>query len=109
MLEVKPFRLGVVEGFFGKSWSWEARRHYAQFLSGNGFTTYLYAPKNDDYFRKHWTQLTLLRYLKRLKLLFRCGGDESTHRGVHPLYRHCHTVAHPWYLCELSRVTHSGS
>jgi len=56
MKEVKPFRLGVVEGFFGKPWSWEARRHYAQFLSGNGFTTYLYAPKNDDYFRKHWTQ-----------------------------------------------------
>lgn len=56
MKEVKPFKLGVVEGFFGKTWSWEARRHYARFLSGNGFTTYLYAPKNDDWFRKHWTQ-----------------------------------------------------
>ncbi len=55
MKEVKTFRLGVVEGFFGKTWSWEARRHYARFLSGNGFTTYLYAPKNDVYFRKHWT------------------------------------------------------
>ncbi len=56
MVEVKPFRLGVVEGFFGKSWSWEARAQYAQFLSGNGFTTYLYAPKNDNYFRKRWMQ-----------------------------------------------------
>ena len=56
MVEVKPFRLGVVEGFFGKSWSWEARAQYAQFLSGNGFTTYLYAPKNDNYFRKQWMQ-----------------------------------------------------
>ncbi len=56
MVEVKPFRLGVVEGFFGKSWSWEARTQYAQFLSGNSFTTYLYAPKNDQYFRKQWMQ-----------------------------------------------------
>ena len=29
MVAVKPFRLGVVEGFFGKSWSWEARTQYA--------------------------------------------------------------------------------
>lgn len=56
MGEVKPFRLGVVEGFFGKNWSWEARTQYAQFLSANGFTTYLYAPKNDSYFRKNWMQ-----------------------------------------------------
>ena len=56
MEPVKPFRLGVVEGFFGKGWTWEARKHYAQFLSGNGFTTYLYAPKNDDCFRKHWAK-----------------------------------------------------
>lgn len=56
MIEVKPYRLGVVEGFFGKSWSWEARTQYAQFLSSNGFSTYIYAPKNDQYFRKQWAQ-----------------------------------------------------
>ena len=79
MLEVKPFRLGVVEGFFGKSWSWEARRHYAQFLSGNGFTTYLYAPKNDDYFRKHWTQACPQSHLDNLAGLarhYRSAGIE---------------------------------
>ncbi len=56
MVDVKPFRLGVVEGFFGKSWSWDARTRYARFLSGNGFTSYLYAPKNDAWFRKQWMQ-----------------------------------------------------
>jgi hyaluronoglucosaminidase len=43
----KPFKLGVVEGFFGPSWSWDARLDYAEFLSHYGFNTYLYAPKSD--------------------------------------------------------------
>ena len=75
MEPVKPFRLGVVEGFFGKSWSWDARTQYAQFLSGNGFTTYLYAPKNDDYFRKHWSQPCPQKHLDSLTRLSSHYGD----------------------------------
>jgi len=91
MVEVKPFRLGVVEGFFGKTWSWEARRHYAQFLSGNGFTTYLYAPKNDDCFRKHWTEVCPQDHLDALASLaghYRNAGVEFA-LGLSPfeLYR----------------------
>lgn len=91
MVEVKPFRLGVVEGFFGKTWSWEARRHYAQFLSGNGFTTYLYAPKNDDCFRKHWTEACPQDHLDALASLaghYRNAGVEFA-LGLSPfeLYR----------------------
>lgn len=48
------FRIGTVEGFFGRQWSWQARRDHASFLAANGFTTYLYAPKNDAYLRKQW-------------------------------------------------------
>ena len=69
MAEVKPFRLGVIEGFFGRSWSWEARTQYAQFLSANGFTTYLYAPKNDQYFRKNWMQACPQAHLDALTRL----------------------------------------
>jgi len=79
MLTVKPFRLGVVEGFFGKSWTWEARQQYAQFLGGNGFTTYLYAPKNDDCFRKEWAKPLPSEHresLARLALLYREAGIE---------------------------------
>ncbi len=49
-----PFRLGVVEGFFGREWSWEARRDYAAFLAGHGCNTYIYAPKGDVWLRKQW-------------------------------------------------------
>jgi len=79
MVKVKPFRLGVVEGFFGKSWSWDARTQYAQFLSGNGFTTYLYAPKNDDYFRKQWKEpcpSSHLDALTRLAAHYKGAGIE---------------------------------
>lgn len=50
----KPFKLGVVEGFFGSSWSWQARLDYAEFLSRYSFNTYLYAPKSDRLLRQDW-------------------------------------------------------
>lgn len=50
------FRLGTVEGFFGRQWSWPARRDHATFLARQGFTSYLYAPKNDGYLRKQWAE-----------------------------------------------------
>ncbi|HTR00256.1 MAG TPA: beta-N-acetylglucosaminidase domain-containing protein [Candidatus Acidoferrum sp.] len=48
------FRIGTVEGFFGRQWSWQARSDHASFLARQGFTTYLYAPKNDAFLRKQW-------------------------------------------------------
>jgi hyaluronoglucosaminidase len=48
------FRLGVVEGFFGRQWSWQARQDYAQFLATQGCNSYIYAPKNDVWLRKQW-------------------------------------------------------
>ena len=82
MVTVKPFRLGVVEGFFGKSWSWEARRQYAQFLSGNSFTTYQYAPKNDDSFRKHWSKPLPGNHLDDLTRLASHYRDSGVEFGI---------------------------
>lgn len=48
--------LGIIEGFFGRSWSWADRESYAKFLAPNGFNFYIYAPKDDIYLRKHWQQ-----------------------------------------------------
>lgn len=52
----KPFRLGIVEGFFGLPWSWQARTDYAGFSRHHGFNTYLYAPKSDRLLRQDWKQ-----------------------------------------------------
>ena len=54
----KRFRIpvGVIEGFFGKPWSWDDRASYAGFLRELGFDFYIYAPKADRRLRKEWRQ-----------------------------------------------------
>ena len=48
--------LGIIEGFYGKTWSWDAREETAGFLAAHGFTFYLYAPKFDPYLRRRWQE-----------------------------------------------------
>ena len=50
------FLTGVVEGFYGREWSWQARASYAQFLQQTGLNSYLYCPKGDNHLRKQWWQ-----------------------------------------------------
>lgn len=46
--------IGIVEGFFGPTWSHEARVSYASFLAAYGGEFYIYAPKRDANLRKEW-------------------------------------------------------
>ncbi len=46
--------LGLIEGFFGRTWSWDERRGYAGFLRDRGFGFYIYAPKADRHLRRDW-------------------------------------------------------
>lgn len=50
------FLSGIVEGFYGREWSWELRRDYATFLHRMGLNTYLYCPKSDPFLRKRWQE-----------------------------------------------------
>ncbi len=54
-LKASPY-LGLIEGFFGRAWSFTARYDYAEFLQNNGYHFYIYAPKNDPYLRKKWQE-----------------------------------------------------
>lgn len=45
---------GVVEGFFGRDWSFETRLAYAGYLQSMGLDSYLYCPKGDAHLRSHW-------------------------------------------------------
>lgn len=47
---------GVVEGFYGREWSWASRQSYAAFLSASGLNAYLYCPKGDPFLRKRWRE-----------------------------------------------------
>jgi hyaluronoglucosaminidase len=48
--------LGIIEGYYGKPWSWEERAANAQFLASSGYRFYLYAPKADPFLRVRWAE-----------------------------------------------------
>jgi hyaluronoglucosaminidase len=48
--------LGLVEGYYGKPWSWRAREETIAFLAPRGYRFYLYAPKADPYLRRRWRE-----------------------------------------------------
>jgi hyaluronoglucosaminidase len=50
------FSRGIIEGFFGRSWSWQTRQDYASFLKQNNYQYYIYAPKADRYLRRQWAE-----------------------------------------------------
>jgi len=71
--------IGIIEGFFGRSWSWEDRKNYAQFLALNKHNFYIYAPKNDKNLRKHWQQdwpLKVKKQLQELRQVYRAANVE---------------------------------
>jgi hyaluronoglucosaminidase len=74
-----PFPLGVIEGFFGRPWSWETRYDYASFLKANDYRYYLYAPKLDPYLRRDWQQpwpIDEYESLKKLGEIYHQAGLE---------------------------------
>jgi hyaluronoglucosaminidase len=58
--------LGLIEGFFGRPWSWEERSESIRFLRPHGYRFYLYAPKADAYLRRHWQDLHPDEEMERL-------------------------------------------
>lgn len=52
--EPKFEKIGVLEGFYGKPWTHEARLDMIRFMGDAGFTHYIYAPKDDPYHRSRW-------------------------------------------------------
>lgn len=48
------FVSGVIEGFYGRPWSWSARRQWADFLKLGDYSLYIYAPKSDACLRAQW-------------------------------------------------------
>lgn len=68
--------LGTIEGFFGKSWTWEERHQHLQFLAQHAYHFFIYAPKSDSHLRRHWqtdwdgeTKIQLHRLANQCKTL----------------------------------------
>ena len=52
----KHFTYGVIEGFYGRPWSWKDRDDVVAFMQEHGYDFYIYAPKSDRYLREQWQQ-----------------------------------------------------
>lgn len=48
--------VGLIEGFFGRPWSWADRHEAVRFIGPRGFGFYLYAPKADAFLRRRWQE-----------------------------------------------------
>jgi hypothetical protein len=48
--------LGIIEGFFGRPWTWAERADAVRFLRPHGYSFYLYAPKADAFLRRRWQE-----------------------------------------------------
>lgn len=61
--------LGIIEGFYGKPWSWDARAETVTYLAPYGYRFYLYAPKFDPYLRRRWQEAHPDNLVERLRTL----------------------------------------
>jgi hyaluronoglucosaminidase len=46
--------LGIIEGYFGRSWSWDSRAAVLERLAPAGYSFFHYAPKFDEKLRRDW-------------------------------------------------------
>jgi hypothetical protein len=60
--------LGIIEGYYGKLWSWDARAQTVSFLKPQGYGFYLYAPKFDLFLRERWAEDHLQDQFDALKI-----------------------------------------
>ncbi len=49
-------RLGLIEGYYGRPWSWNERFETMRFLAAWGYGFHLYAPKADAHLRRRWRE-----------------------------------------------------
>jgi len=53
---MSDFLCGVIEGFYGRTWSWPTRHTMIEFFQQQQLNTYIYAPKADRQLRKAWRE-----------------------------------------------------
>lgn len=46
--------IGIIEGYFGRRWSWADRTSVVRMLAPAGYSFFHYAPKGDEYLRRDW-------------------------------------------------------
>lgn len=79
---MSQFYYGVIEGFYGRQWSWCVRNEYARFLSRYGFACYIYAPKGDAFLRSRWREPLPDKTFEQLQQLAKCYQQQGVRWGI---------------------------
>lgn len=92
MTASSDFLIGIIEGFYGRSWEFPTRLDFADYLVRAGLNTCIYCPKADPYLRRLWQQDWPRESWQQLRQLAAHYRQRGTHWGVglspFALYRH---------------------
>ena len=70
--------LGIIEGYYGAPWGWGERWNTIAFLARHSYSFYIYAPKADEYLRRHWREPHTKEVFDQLGIL----AASCRHAGV---------------------------
>jgi hyaluronoglucosaminidase len=74
--------LGIIEGYYGKPWTWEERAATMSFLAGHDYRFYMYAPKADIHLRRKWRSPHPVETADAIRALSRACRDKGVRFGV---------------------------
>ena len=104
--------LGLIEGFFGRPWSWAERREAVRFLGPRGYRFYFYAPKADAFLRRRWQEPLSEQKLAELTALSATCRDAGMRFGVglSPFELHLHPDSgwQPAMTAKLAQLDRTG-
>ena len=75
---------GVLEGFYGRPWTWDERVEVMRFCAERGMTHYVYAPKDDPKQRSEWREPYTEEELDQFRRLATEGGGLTLGCSVSP-------------------------
>ena len=74
--------LGIIEGYYGRPWSWTIRQEQVRFLASHGYGFYIYAPKADLFLRERWREDHPADMAQQLRALAYVCADIGVRFGV---------------------------
>lgn len=74
--------LGIIEGYYGTSYSKEERDYLCSFLKDNKYSFYIYAPKADFQLRDEWTNELTPEYREKLHVMRKQCSDNGLDFGI---------------------------
>ncbi len=72
---------GVVEGFYGRPWSFQERKRIIDLLGEISCNLYLYAPKNDPFHRSRWREAYSSEFVESFRQLVNAGETAGVDIG----------------------------